>query len=112
MSESIISGICLIAHNRSMSIKLFAVSGVFQTIIAAQQIAYFLDDDRKVTVMFSSVNNKTHVVESFESENINPILNDGPVFKFNEAISFQVFCETQEKTAYYWDKLTAGGEEG
>jgi predicted 3-demethylubiquinone-9 3-methyltransferase (glyoxalase superfamily) len=39
-------------------------------------------------------------------------LNGGPLFKFSEAISFQVFCETQEEIDYYWDKLTAGGEEG
>ncbi len=37
-------------------------------------------------------------------------LNGGPVFKFNEAISFQVNCETQEEIDYYWDKLSAGGD--
>jgi predicted 3-demethylubiquinone-9 3-methyltransferase (glyoxalase superfamily) len=39
-------------------------------------------------------------------------LNGGPHFKFNEAISFQVHCETQEEVDYFWDKLTADGEEG
>jgi len=38
-------------------------------------------------------------------------LNGGPVFKFNEAISFQVLCETQQEIDYYWDRLTAGGQE-
>ncbi len=38
-------------------------------------------------------------------------LNGGPIFKFNEAISFQVFCETQEEVDYYWDKLSEGGDE-
>lgn len=38
-------------------------------------------------------------------------LNGGPLFQFNEAISFQVHCDTQEEIDYYWDKLTAGGEE-
>ena len=38
-------------------------------------------------------------------------LNGGPVFKFNEAISFQIMCETQEEVDYYWDKLAAGGDE-
>jgi len=38
-------------------------------------------------------------------------LNGGPVFKFNESVSFQVFCDTQEEIDYYWSKLTAGGEE-
>ena len=40
-------------------------------------------------------------------------LNGGPEFKFNEAISFQIACETQEDVDHYWSKLTAdGGEEG
>lgn len=39
-------------------------------------------------------------------------LNGGPMFKFNEAISFQVNCETQEELDYFWDKLSEGGEEG
>ena len=36
-------------------------------------------------------------------------LNGGPVFKFNEAISLQVNCATQDEIDYYWDKLAAGG---
>jgi predicted 3-demethylubiquinone-9 3-methyltransferase (glyoxalase superfamily) len=39
-------------------------------------------------------------------------LNGGPDFKFNEAISFQIFCRDQDEVDYYWDKLTEGGEEG
>ena len=38
-------------------------------------------------------------------------LNGGPFFKFNEAVSFQVFCETQDEIDYYWKKLGAGGDE-
>jgi predicted 3-demethylubiquinone-9 3-methyltransferase (glyoxalase superfamily) len=38
-------------------------------------------------------------------------LNGGPEFKFNEAISFQVGCKTQEEVDYYWEKLSAGGDE-
>lgn len=38
-------------------------------------------------------------------------LNGGPIFKFNEAISFQVHCETQEEVDYYWEKLSEGGDE-
>ena len=39
-------------------------------------------------------------------------LNGGPVFKFNESISFVVNCETQEDVDYFWEKLTAdGGQE-
>lgn len=37
-------------------------------------------------------------------------LNGGPVFKFNEAISLQIFCDAQEEVDYYWEKLSAGGE--
>jgi predicted 3-demethylubiquinone-9 3-methyltransferase (glyoxalase superfamily) len=38
-------------------------------------------------------------------------LNGGPTFKFNEAISFQVACESQEELDYYWGKLSEGGDE-
>jgi len=38
-------------------------------------------------------------------------LNGTPIFKFTEAISFQVFCDTQEEIDHYWDSLTAGGTE-
>ena len=37
-------------------------------------------------------------------------LNGGPIFKFNEDISFQVYCETQEEVDYYWQKLSEGGD--
>jgi len=37
-------------------------------------------------------------------------LNGGPQFKFNEAISLQIHCETQEELDYYWSRLTAGGD--
>jgi predicted 3-demethylubiquinone-9 3-methyltransferase (glyoxalase superfamily) len=37
-------------------------------------------------------------------------LNGGPIFKFNEAISFQIYCDTQEEIDYYWGKLTEGGD--
>jgi predicted 3-demethylubiquinone-9 3-methyltransferase (glyoxalase superfamily) len=36
-------------------------------------------------------------------------LNGGPRFKFTEAISFVISCETQEEIDYFWDKLTSGG---
>ncbi|BAU47332.1 3-demethylubiquinone-9 3-methyltransferase [Sulfurifustis variabilis] len=38
-------------------------------------------------------------------------LNGGPAFTFNEAVSFQVHCETQEELDYYWEKLSDGGDE-
>ena len=39
-------------------------------------------------------------------------LNGGPDFTFNEAISFQVSCETQAEVDRYWATLSEGGEEG
>lgn len=37
-------------------------------------------------------------------------LNGGPLFKFNEAVSFQVHCQTQGEIDYYWEKLSASGD--
>jgi len=37
-------------------------------------------------------------------------LNGGPLFKFNEAISLQVNCDTQAEIDHYWDQLSAGGD--
>jgi len=37
-------------------------------------------------------------------------LNGGPIFKFNEAVSFQVNCDTQEEVDYFWSKLSEGGD--
>jgi predicted 3-demethylubiquinone-9 3-methyltransferase (glyoxalase superfamily) len=37
-------------------------------------------------------------------------LNGGPMFKFTEAISLIVYCETQEEVDFYWEKLSAGGQ--
>lgn len=38
-------------------------------------------------------------------------LNGGPIFKFTEAVSFVVNCESQEEIDYYWEKLGAGGSD-
>jgi predicted 3-demethylubiquinone-9 3-methyltransferase (glyoxalase superfamily) len=37
-------------------------------------------------------------------------INGGPEFKFTEATSFQILCDTQKDIDYYWDKLTPGGD--
>ena len=39
-------------------------------------------------------------------------LNGGPHFKFDEAVSFQVHCKTQDEVDYFWSKLSEGGQEG
>jgi predicted 3-demethylubiquinone-9 3-methyltransferase (glyoxalase superfamily) len=38
-------------------------------------------------------------------------LNGGPQFKFDEAVSFQVYCDTQDEIDYFWNRLSAGGRE-
>jgi predicted 3-demethylubiquinone-9 3-methyltransferase (glyoxalase superfamily) len=38
-------------------------------------------------------------------------LNGGPQFKFDEAVSFQIHCKTQDEIDYYWSRLTEGGKE-
>lgn len=38
------------------------------------------------------------------------VLNGGPLFKFTEAVSFVIDCDTQAEVDYYWDKLLEGGK--
>jgi predicted 3-demethylubiquinone-9 3-methyltransferase (glyoxalase superfamily) len=38
-------------------------------------------------------------------------INGGPQFTFDEAVSFQIDCETQDDIDFYWERLTEGGEE-
>ncbi|GAA4228409.1 VOC family protein [Actinomadura meridiana] len=38
-------------------------------------------------------------------------LNGGPLFKFNESVSFQIRCADQAEVDYYWDRLTEGGQD-
>jgi len=48
---------------------------------------------------------------SFELEGLEfTALNGGPHFKFNEAISFVVSCQTQDEVDHFWSKLSAGGQ--
>ena len=52
----------------------------------------------------------TVMVGTFQIEGLEfTALNGGPMFKFTEAISFVVNCETQDEVDEYWKKLTAGG---
>lgn len=39
------------------------------------------------------------------------LMSAGPLFKFNESISFQIHCKDQEEVDYFWKKLTKGGQE-
>jgi len=38
-------------------------------------------------------------------------INGGPQFTFDEAVSFQINCETQDDVDYYWERLSEGGED-
>jgi len=51
----------------------FDFSGVYEKVIFNKQIHYIMGEGRKVKIIFSKVNNKTEIVESFEAENTNPI---------------------------------------
>jgi len=37
-------------------------------------------------------------------------LNGGPAFRFSEAVSFQILCDTQQDIDHYWGRLTEGGD--
>ena len=51
------------------------------------------------------------MVIAFELDGVELIaLNGGPIFKFNEAVSLQVYCTTQKEIDYYWDRLREGGD--
>ena len=53
------------------------------------------------------------MVVSFELNGMKfTALNGGPIFKFTEAVSFFVDCETQAEVDHYWEKLSVGGEPG
>jgi predicted 3-demethylubiquinone-9 3-methyltransferase (glyoxalase superfamily) len=39
-------------------------------------------------------------------------INGGPQFTFDEAVSFQISCETQDDVDYYWERLSEGGKAG
>ena len=55
----------------------------------------------------------TVMTVSFELDGLKFVaLNGGPDFKFNEAVSFEVDCGTQEEVDKFWSKLSEGGEEG
>jgi hypothetical protein len=51
----------------------FDFAGTYEKVIIHKQIDYTLGDGRKVKIVFSSVDNKTEIIESFEAENTNPI---------------------------------------
>lgn len=55
----------------------------------------------------------TAMTVNFKLNGMNFIaLNGGPKFKFNEAVSIVIYCDTQDEIDHYWTKLTENGEEG
>jgi predicted 3-demethylubiquinone-9 3-methyltransferase (glyoxalase superfamily) len=78
----------------------------------------FKDSSITTTTRYSSAGQETHKKPSgsvmtvqFELDGQRfTALNGGPDFKFNEAISLEVHCETQEEIDYYWERLGAGGD--
>jgi predicted 3-demethylubiquinone-9 3-methyltransferase (glyoxalase superfamily) len=80
-------------------------TSVFENSSTDTMILYPEGDNNSGKVMYSE----------FKLNNYQLIAMDGPGvhdYSFNEAVSFQVFCDTQEEIDYYWTKLTAdGGQE-
>jgi predicted 3-demethylubiquinone-9 3-methyltransferase (glyoxalase superfamily) len=90
------------------------------TSLATQKITPFLWFDNQAaeaakfyTSIFknSKIINTSPMITTFELEGQKFMgLNGGPQFKFTEAVSFFVNCETQEEVDEFWEKLSAGGE--
>ena len=81
-------------------------------------ISVFKNSKKGKTVYYGTEGKEIHGMDAgtiltidFELEGRGFVaLNGGPHFKFNEAISFIVNCETQEELDYYWDALKEGGD--
>ncbi len=59
----------------------------------------------------SKIENLSPMMAAFQLDGVKFIaLNGGPQFKFTEAISFFVSCQTQKEIDYFWEKLSAGGK--
>lgn len=78
----------------------------------------FKNSSIKATTHYSSAGIETHkkppgsvMTVQFELDGQTfTALNGGPDFKFNEAISLEVHCESQEEIDYYWERLGEGGD--
>jgi predicted 3-demethylubiquinone-9 3-methyltransferase (glyoxalase superfamily) len=88
---------------------------------AAKFYASLFDNSRITTISrYGAAGREVHgrepgsvMVVAFEIEGQSfTALNGGPHFKFNEAVSFQVMCDTQAEIDRFWSKLCEGGHEG
>jgi len=81
-------------------------------------VGIFKDSRIKSITRYPSAGQEIHhqpagsvMVVSFELDGHSfTALNGGPLFKFNEAVSFQVNCKTQDEIDYYWERLGEGGD--
>ncbi len=101
-----------------MAVKLKTIVPHLWYDTQAQEAAEFY-----VSIFPDSKINKTTVLENTPSGDAKTVsfelsgqpfmaISAGPLFKFNEAVSFIVYCETQDEIDYYWSKLTSeGGKE-
>jgi predicted 3-demethylubiquinone-9 3-methyltransferase (glyoxalase superfamily) len=64
----------------------------------------------KVTTLHDTPSGAVEVVSFELSGQPFMAISAGPLFKFNEAISFMVNCETQKEIDYYWERLRKGGD--
>ncbi len=96
---------CLWFDNRAEEAAAFYTSVFDNSKIV--QTSYYGDAGTEVHGMAPG----TVMVVAFELDGQGfTALNGGPVFKFNEAVSFQVHCETQDEVDYYWVHLSEGGD--
>jgi predicted 3-demethylubiquinone-9 3-methyltransferase (glyoxalase superfamily) len=69
-------------------------------------------NSRRLDSLKNTNGDRPFLTISFELDGLKfTALNGGPLFKFNEAISFVVRCESQAEVDEYWNKLSAGGSE-
>jgi predicted 3-demethylubiquinone-9 3-methyltransferase (glyoxalase superfamily) len=72
---------------------------------------WFDDQAEEAVDFYTAIFRNSKIVRVARYGKAGYALNGGPIFKFNEAISFQVNCETQEEVDYYWEKLSEDGDE-
>ena len=85
---------------------------------ATHYVGIFPDSRITTITRYSEVGHEIHhrpagsvMVVAFELDGHSfTALNGGPVFKFNEAVSLQVNCSSQEEIDHYWERLGAGGD--
>lgn len=98
---------CIWLDNQAEEAALFYVS-IFKHSKIIDKVRYGKNSPEHLHKPEGSVMSLTFVLDGVEFMAIN----GGPMFQVNEAVSFVVYCKTQEEIDYYWDRLTEGGQEG